>query len=263
MEFTTERTYVMPVAFGPQHPHPAGHFVDVRTLMVMYRTTHEAIADVLPPGLEPGVDPLLYAYTQRCRGVNFLAGGEYRLFGVNVAARYAGSQGPIDGQYALILWETDMEAVIRGRELLGIPKLMAEVDDPEPTDARFSVSAWERGRRLARIQMDEGLPMDAQVLDQLAGELAAQAWFGWKHIPRIDGVGAEVSQLTKIGIVNQPSAGWECRGSLEFGEVAWEECPSSSTAVSGLSQVPLIEPVRAYRTEGTVTLTRADHRVLT
>ena len=85
MQFESGVTYMMPVAFGPQAPHAAGEFSDVRTLMVVYRSTIEAIRRVLPEPLIPGPEPLVFSYLQRCRGVNFLAGGEYRLFGVNVA----------------------------------------------------------------------------------------------------------------------------------------------------------------------------------
>ncbi|MBM3670270.1 MAG: hypothetical protein FJW97_09705 [Actinobacteria bacterium] len=263
MRFDSGVTYMMPVSFGSQPPHPAGEFTDVQTLMVTYRSTKEALRLVLPEPFEPGPEPLVFVYMQRCRGVNFLAGGEYRLLGVNVAATFPSSGGPILGSYALILWEDNIEAIIRGREILGIPKLLAEVDDPEPQGGEFSVAARDRGRELIRINLVDELELSEPQVEQLRVELATNAWFGWKRIPRVDGVGVEVSHATRIGILNKPSQAWACRGSVAIGNVSWEESPSNAHIVQGLRQLPLIDVVRAYRTQGTVTLTRADHRVMT
>ena len=263
MRFNSGVTYMMPVSFGPQPPHPAGEFADVRTLMVTYRSTNEALRQVLPEPFVPGPEPLVFGYVQRCRGVNFLAGGEYRLFGVNVAATFPGEDGPIHGSLALILWENNIEAIIRGREILGIPKLYADVDDPEERDGHFCVAASDHGRDLVRMNLTDEAEMSSAEVEALREDLVADTWFGWKHIPRIDGHGVEVSHATKIGVVNNPTSGWNCSGSLEFGNVRWTEAPPHAHIVSGLRGLPLLEMVRAYRTQGTVRLTRADHKVLT
>jgi len=93
--------------------------------------------------------------------VNFLAGGEYRLFGVNVAATFPSDDGPIHGSLALILWENNIEAIIRGREILGIPKLYADVDDPEAVDGHFSVAASDHGCDLVRMNLVDGAEMSS------------------------------------------------------------------------------------------------------
>jgi acetoacetate decarboxylase len=262
MKFAEGVTYMMPVAFGPQPPHPAGEFSDVRTLMITYRTDPEAIARVLPEPFMPGPEPLLFAYMQRCRGVNFLAGGEYRLFGVNVSATYPSADGPIHGSFALILWENNIEAIIRGREILGIPKLYADVDNPESVAGEWRVAARDNGRDLISMDLVDDKEMTPTELADLQGELSAAAWFGWKRVPRIDGLGIEVNQPTMIGSQNLPTSAWNCHGSLSFGQVTWEESPPHAHIVRGLRDIPLREFVQAYRTEGTVRLTRASHRIL-
>jgi len=262
MEFPPGHTHLMPISFGPLPPHPAGKFEDVRTLMVVMRTTEESIARLLPPGFEPTSEALLYCYVQRCRGVNFLAGGEYRLFGCNVSARYVGSGPVLEGQFALILWENDIEAIIRGREILGIPKLLAEIDDPIDDGMGFQISAKERGLPLISMRMTSGVQMSEAGLQELRDEMHRDSWFGWKHIPSVDGIGVEVSHPTRVGIVQEPVAGWDCSGSIAVHSVEWPACPTSARIVAGLRSMPVLEVVRAYRTEGTVTLTRADHQVL-
>lgn len=262
MKFEEDATYMMPVAFGPQPPHPAGEFTDVRTLMCIYRTEPSAISRVLPEPFVPGPDPLVFVYMQRCRGVNFLAGGEYCLLGVNVAATFPSADGPIHGSFALILWENNIEAIIRGREILGIPKLYAHVDNPESVQGHWSVAARDHGLTLISMDLTDEKQMTPQELESLQGELAETAWFGWKRVPRIDGLGVEVNQPTLVGIENRTSAGWRCRGSVRFGQMIWEESPSNAHIVRGLRDIPLRECVKAYRTEGTIRLTRANHRIL-
>jgi hypothetical protein len=199
---------------------------------------------------------------QRCRGVNFLAGGEYRLFGVNVAATFPGADGPIHGSFALILWENNIEAIIRGREILGIPKLYADIDDPESVEGDWNVAARDQGRDLIALDLSDDKEMPPQELADLQSELAQTAWFGWKRVPRIDGLGIDVNQPTLIGIENHPSAGWRCRGSVRFGQLIWKDSPSNAHIIQGLRDIPLRECVKAYRTEGTIRLTRANHRIL-
>ncbi len=263
MKFQESVTYMMPVAFGPQPPHPAGEFTDVRTLMVIYRSTPAALARVLTEPFVPGPEPLVYGFMQRCRGVNFLAGGEYRLFGFNVAATFPADEGPIHGSFALILWENKIEPIIRGREILGIPKLLADVDDPEPAADRWTVSAWDRDHELIRMDLTDEEKMSSAEVDGLRAELAGGSWFGWKRIPSIDGIGVEVSQPTMIGIVNNPTSGWSCKGAMSVGDVSWVESPTNSSIVAGLRAIPLLECIRAYRTEGTMSIIRAHHRILT
>jgi len=262
VDFTPGSTYLMPVAFGPLPPHPAGVFEDVRTLTAVFTTTPQAIARVLPAPFTPGRSPQLIAYMQRCRGVNFLAGGEYRLMGVNVTATFPAATGPIEGEFALILWETSIEAIIRGREILGIPKLLAEIDDPSPRDGRYRVTARENGADLMSLDLTgERAMTDAEVAD-LAAPATPSAWFGWKRIPQIDGVGVAVNQATFIDIANRPTAGTWCTGAVEFGDLTWQANPTSSRITAGLREFPLLGCERAYVTEGTVQLTRAGHRVL-
>lgn len=121
MRISEEESYFMPVAFGPIRPHPAGVFDSVFTYTIVYRSDPQALTNVLPEPFEPAADPLVSVFFQQCRGVNFLAGGNYNLVGVNVAAVFRGEEDHVSGHFALVLWENEVAAIIRGRELLGIP----------------------------------------------------------------------------------------------------------------------------------------------
>ena len=252
----------MPVAFGPSRPHPAGVFDDVLSLSVVYRSDRQAIASVLPEPFEPDADPLVHIYCQQCRGVNFLAGGSYNLVGVNVAAVFNGVEDQVRGQFALVLWENAVAAIIRGRELLGIPKLFGDIPDPTMSDNKWHVQLRENGRTLIQMNLEESRELTPAEIESLHESQAHEGWFGWRYIPNINGIGAALSQPQQIGIENTYSRGWECTGETAFSDVEWETNPTSADILAGLRTLPLQEFVGASRMQGSVTLTRAKHRVL-
>jgi acetoacetate decarboxylase len=262
VRISEEQSYFMPISFGPIRPHPAGVFDDVLSFTIVYRSDCEAVSDVLPEPFEPAPDPLVYFSFQRCGGVNFLAGGSYNLVGVNVAAVFKGKEHRARGQFALVLWENNVAAIIRGRELLGIPKLFGEIADPVERDGSWALSVTENGNSLLHLSLTDTRELESAELDRLHAEQSDQAWFGWRYIPNVNGVGAALSQAQQIAIEPRFTRGWECSGEVSLGDVSWETNPTSADFVAGLRRLPLEERVRAYRTEGSVTLTRANHRVL-
>jgi len=80
--------------------------------------------------------------------VNFLAGGGYNLMGINLAATFAGAEDHLSGEYVLVLWENQVNPIIRGRELLGVPKLFADIPAPDRIGDDWRVHASENGRPL-------------------------------------------------------------------------------------------------------------------
>ncbi len=130
MKIDPKGSYFMPVSFGAIRPIQAGVFEDVWTLSTSYLTDQRALADLLPFPFEPSNESIVTVYYQKCAKVNFLAGGGYNLMGVDLAATFAGAEDRVSGEYALVLWENQGDPIIRGRELLGIPKLFGDIPDP-------------------------------------------------------------------------------------------------------------------------------------
>ena len=75
-------------------------------------------------------DPLVMVTCCMCRGITEMAGTGYNLVSVSVAARYEGVVDKFDGDLSLVIWENKFPPVAMGREFLGYPKLVVEIDDP-------------------------------------------------------------------------------------------------------------------------------------
>ena len=148
MKIDPEGSYFMPVSFGAIRPIQAGFFEDVWTLSTAYLTDRDALADLLPDPFEPSDEPIVTVYYQNCAKVNFLAGGGYNLMGINLAAAFAGIEDHVSGEFVLVMWENQVNPIIRGRELLGMPKLFADIPDPDRI-----------GDNLARASLRERSPL--------------------------------------------------------------------------------------------------------
>jgi len=254
-------SYFMPVSFGPIRPHAAGTFGDVLRLTTVYETGRDRVAALLPEPFEPADDAHVSVFYARCRGVNFLAGGGYNLLGIDLAAVFHGKNETLPGQFALVLWENHMTPIIRGRELLGLPKLFAEIPDPVQAETRWDVWASEDGTHLVDMSVSDVREFDADETRELEGQ-ATEPWFGWRYYPAVNGVGAAISQPQLVNNEASFSAAWECKGSISFGDARAVRNPATADIVVGLLALPVREYVRAFRTQGTAAHVRAKHRVL-
>lgn len=86
------------------------------------------------------------------------------------------------------MWENETLPNVTGRELLGIPKLHADItairDVPERA-LRATASVW--GHEVMRIEV-AGLKAQNVVVRRTAQErVHSTPWLGYKHIPSLDG----------------------------------------------------------------------------
>jgi len=91
---------------------------DAETLNAIWITTPEAVAELLPPPLEPLKVPLAAAFVARYPKVSF--GTPYMAGALALFCTYQGEQG----SYILAMPEDDDYPVFLGREVLGFPKKM-------------------------------------------------------------------------------------------------------------------------------------------
>jgi acetoacetate decarboxylase len=252
-------SYFMPVVFGPIRPHPAGTFTDVFRLGTVYETDRDAMAALLPEPFEPADDPYVSVWGVRYRGVNFLAGGGYNAVGVNLAVVFNGKSETLYGQFPVVIWENHMTPVIRGRELLGLPKLLADIPDPVEDDDRVAFHVTEDAASLVSFSV-----FDVRALDDLheLEEQAREPWFAWRYYPAVNGVGSVFSRPQLVNNEADLSAGWECTGEIEYGDAGAFRNPVTKDIVAGLHTLPVREYVRAFRTQGTSAHIRAKHQLL-
>lgn len=263
MQIERDGNYLMPVSFGQTRPLKAGIFEEVWSLSTRYQTDKDASAAFLPEPFEPSDEPVVTVYYQQCRRVNFLAGGGYNLMGVNLAAFFNGKLDRLHGNFALVLWENDTHPIIRGRELLGLPKIFGEIPDPFWLDDQWRMQVSENGRLLAEMKIGGLTALRDADLAVVARQQAETPWMGWRYIPNVTGAGAALSQATRIGQENFVTEAWSGQGTVRYGsDASWEACPFSGDIVTALKTLPIKEYITSTVTRGSIRMTRALNRVL-
>ena len=262
MKIEEDGTYFMPVGFGQSPPHAAGVFEDVWTGIVNYRSERDALAAFLPEPFRPADDPVVSVVYQQCLGVNILHGGGYNLMGVNLAAVFEGKQDHLAGQFCLILWENQTVPIIRGRELLGIPKIFADVPDPQQHGQAWSVRVADAGRTLIELELTEGRRLGDGEVEALNRPRDDRHWFGWRYIPNVNGFGAALSEPQSIGMENVFTSACEVQGEVRYGDGVWDAHPGAQDILGGLRRLVVKEHLGGMIGRGSTTITRAKHRVL-
>ncbi|MBT5193168.1 MAG: hypothetical protein HOM07_12525, partial [Rhodospirillaceae bacterium] len=98
----------------------APRFTDARRAHLTFKSTEDFVADVLPPGLQPGAQPLV-TVTVGEFGSNCV--GDFAGATISMAARH----GTTEGAYVLTMFMSTDHAIIYGRDLFGEPKKQADI----------------------------------------------------------------------------------------------------------------------------------------
>jgi hypothetical protein len=81
---------MMPLLIGPLSLNDNPYYAEAEIVSLQYLTDPEAIGPLLPECFEPGDKPSVSFVYQDSKGVDFLAGNDYRLFMVAVSAKFKG-----------------------------------------------------------------------------------------------------------------------------------------------------------------------------
>jgi len=260
--FKHERGCLMPADFGPAWYKPVAHYGSVTQLVVLYVTDKDAMAALLPEPFEPADDPSVSFYFQLSRDVDFMAGRGYNIVGVNLSVVFNGKKDQLAGNYAVLLWENDTQPILQGRELLGTPKIFADIPDPqqEGNDWRFHCSLY--ATRLAEGEIRNTTRLDESSM-QLIEQMSEQSlWMGWKFIPKPDWSGPDVSYPTVIPYKLGIKEAWLGEGSHRFFETAWEQAPTSAHIIKGLRTLVVKEYRPSIIIKGTLDLLIAESRMM-
>jgi acetoacetate decarboxylase len=247
--------FLMPAHFGTM---PVGEgsleYRDVTTMAVSYRTDPVRLARFLPRPMRVAEEPLITIFYAMNRAVDWLAGGGYNLMGVNAAVRFEGEVDQLDGNFCLALWENDATPITFGRELLGIPKMFAEIDDPDVLGGRWSAACHHRGHRFLDISIADLEQQSEQTLVAAAEASIHANWLGWKYIPNTGAPGAAVSHATLVPTSAQPRELWLGRGAVVWNMLTWHEHPTQSHIIQALAELPILEHGIASVTRGATSL---------
>ncbi len=234
----------MPAHFGPSTEGWDGkvaHYEDNTSITILYTTDRERVSALLPPGFTPTDPPVISVSFVMCRGVNFMAGGGYNLVAVNVSADFAGKRDKLSGNFALVLWENSFAPIVVGREVLGAPKLMADIPDAWIRDGKRGYAISENGTLLLEGEICDLEKLSDDALQALAAQAAAGTWMGWKYIPSCDLKGADFSAASALPAKATFREAWMGKGEILFHNPTWEQAPLSYRIINALRDLPIVQ----------------------
>ncbi len=260
--FQSNASYMMPAHFGTPQDLKIGRYLDQTSYTISYITDKDAVAALLPEPFEPTDEPGVSITCTVCRGVSFLAGGGYNLIAVNLSVVFHGKKNHVTGGFAAILWENDTYPIILGRELLGAPKLYAEIPAPWITDNALSFYCSEYGTKLLDAEIKNPTPADEKTVQQMQQQAGSGHWFCWRYLPNLNQQGAEVSYATDVRSRPTIKQVWLGEGSHRFYETTFQKTPVSNCIMKGLNTLKVKEYRPAVVVKGSNDLLIAETRKL-
>lgn len=237
--FDDAATYLMPAFFGGlPYPLPAAHYRDTTNLTFAYATDGDRLAALLPKRFRL-IEPKLIVSLINNRRVDWLAGAGYNLLAVNVPVIFEGKDGPLEGVFGLVVWENMTAPILMGRDVQGVPKLYAKVDNLRefPADV-ISANAHLDGHRFARVLMGTSGPLEGAELEALRDQQRHVNWFGWRHFPNVGEPGAALSHPV---LFPQEFDVWNARAgsaTIEWTVPDWPSNPTQCRIIAALADLP-------------------------
>ena len=250
----------MPTNFGPLSNQRTMHYGDVTQFAILYLTDKDSLSAHLPEPFEPADEPIVTIYFQVCRDVDGLGGRGYNILGVNLAAVFNGKKDSISGQYAAVLWENDTLPIISGRELLGAPKLYADIPDPHKEGNNWFFHCSLYGTKLVEGEVKDAHPVDDATRQNIEQISRQSMWMAWKYIPRADWRGSELSfptAIPSIPTIKEASVG-ECKHT--FHKTKWRDTLYHSQIMAGLCRMKAKEYRMGIITRGSIDLLIGESR---
>jgi len=262
-EFNPNLQYVMPAHFGMAHTaRSSERYLDVTTISIGYVTDRAKLEQYLPEPFEIRGDPVLSVYYAMNREVEWLAGASYNLLGVDAAVRFNGERDQVDGSFCLVLWENDTDPILAGRELLGVPKIYADIEDHSVIHGEWRTTASCRGQTIVDLCATDLEPVPDEGLRQMREAAAANNWLGWRYVPNIGEPGAAANHATCIPSSGAPREAWLGSGEVQWHPTTWERNPTQWKIINALADLPILEYRWAQVSRGGSTLADAAKKPL-
>ncbi len=259
MKIDREKMNLMPLILGPlwdQKNVPRRIYSKVESLMFQYETEPDVIPPLLPEPYKPGKSPTVTVIFNDTNGVDFMAGGGYRLGAVSVAAVFDGEDGHLEGSYVLVMFENRTLPIITGREWLGIHKIFADISSiriSEDGHLRCEASLW--GHLLFGIDIAPPLKAQNALIRKAASTRSTTTpAFGYKYIASLDGPPDADYPTVMWSDVNIEQLWLGKTGELFFGNPDQREIGDIRRLLDALRTLPVRSVIQTVHWHGSMVL---------
>ncbi|MDO5563304.1 MAG: acetoacetate decarboxylase family protein [Synergistaceae bacterium] len=256
-------TYRMPVHFRgwPFSRDTRVVYSDVLMMQTEQSTDMEALAQYVPSEFEILRPSVVWGYAN-CRGVDFMANGEYRIFQASVPVRYIGGEREIEGVYPLVIWEDDTVPILGGREEDGMPKVFCDISSDRHFEKHWFASASLYCETMARFDFYEVCEADAETL-KAAQDSPFVNNFGYRYIPLVESGGAATCGPILYPQEVHPRKIWNGDASVDIVVPKdWYKIPQMYSTLKCLGGLPNLGFTNGVRMEGSLRLCVADSKSL-
>jgi len=234
--------YDMPVSYGPSIAPPVSQGFETYTTTITYRTSRDAIGELLPEWFLPADDQVVTAVYTRMVNMEWMGGRNYNIVSVSANVVCVCTPEPIAGPYTLAIWESDCAPILAGREYMGSPKLFGVIPDADIFEGEFSFRCSEYEAPLVDGTVSQMREMTPAELEAAAEAGRNRVGFNWKYIPGF-GDEPDISYPTALYMAYQFDRGARGHGTFSFGTPTDIEAPYSAKIVRTLAKLPLLEHV--------------------
>lgn len=239
-EFKNE-LYLMPAHTMPSKPTYMAPAEDSITLQINYTTDPEAVQPYLPKGFT-ATDPAIVnvCFRQFCEPFN--AHKPYNVVTFDISAKFEGEVDKEEGIFMFAIWENDFMPIICGREIMGVPKLMAEIPDLRKIGNTYKFSLSEYGTKMIEAEAKNFQKLSDEEMKIECDKMNSGAGMAYKYIPACNGQGADLSYPILLPSTMELKEIWrttDCK--IKIHDVTWEQCPLSQRLIDTLKSFPILE----------------------
>jgi hypothetical protein len=258
MKIDPSKYYRMPLIIGPifdLQDRPKWIYPQVEVLAYQYLTDPDALGALLPECYLPAKEALVTVFFSQNNGLEFMAGGGYRLAAFEVAARFDGEEDHVEGDLILVELENQTWPILGGREDLGVPKLFADISPIRRLpDGSLKCEASMWGHLLFNLEIPPMKSQSGAVRLVANRRINSRPFLGYKYIPSLDGppdaeyptISYNDTKIDKLWLGKSAS--------IEFGKAGIEDIAHARHLLDALSTLIVSEPVQALYFRGSSVL---------
>ena len=235
--------YDMPPGFGPSVAPDVETDFDVHCSMIEFETTRSAVVELMPRWFLPTSRPRVTIVYRRMLGMTWMGGRDYQIVSARVTSTYDADPDQAVRPFAFVIWESDYAPVVAGRELMGAPKLVAELAPVNVAGHDHTFECREYGTLLVKGSVFGLKPLEREEVRRRSTSSSAGSYF-WKYIPGPSGV-PDADYPVRISMTTPFVRIWQGQGDFEWGRPSVKEAPYSAKIVERLSRLPRLSPISA------------------
>ncbi len=198
-KFYPDASYMMPAHFGPRptSSKSSGWYRDVTSMIIPYLTDKESLSAYFPEKFTVGEHPIITVGYARNRDIDWLAGHGYNLISVSAPAIYEGKREKLFGDYTLVMWENLTDPILTGRELQGIPKIYAYINDHSIKDGNWHTQASHFDNTFLDMTISNlRAPTATELHDNAKARQGKDNPMGVRFFPETNGFGLGINEAT-------------------------------------------------------------------